>query len=83
MHGILLIALRRSALDRRLRTAPPRTAAAQAPRFDGFDGVLPGLEDVSHLPALTAGLVARGYSDEKVAQILGGNYLRVFRQVAG
>ena len=51
--------------------------------FDGFDGVLPGLEDVSHLPALTAGLVARGYSDEKVAQILGGNYLRVFRQVAG
>ena len=51
--------------------------------FDGFDGVLPGLEDVSHLPALTAGLVARGYSDKKVAQILGGNYLRVFRQVAG
>ena len=51
--------------------------------FDGFDGVLPGLEDVSHLPALTAGLVARGYSDEKVARILGGNYLRVFRQVTG
>jgi len=51
--------------------------------FDGFGGVLPGLEDVSHLPALTAGMVARGYSDEKVAQILGGNYLRVFRQVAG
>jgi membrane dipeptidase len=51
--------------------------------FDGFGGVLPGLEDVSHLPALTAGLVARGYSDEKVVKILGGNYLRVFRQVAG
>jgi membrane dipeptidase len=51
--------------------------------FDGFDGVLPGLEDVLHLPALTAGLVARGYSDEKVGKILGGNYLRVFRQVAG
>lgn len=51
--------------------------------FDGFKGVLPGLEDVSHLPALTAGLVARGYSDEEVAKILGGNYLRVFRQVAG
>jgi len=51
--------------------------------FDGFGGVLPGLEDVSHLPALTAGLVARGYSDEQVAKVLGGNYLRVFRQVAG
>jgi membrane dipeptidase len=51
--------------------------------FDGFGGVLPGLEDVSHLPALTAGLVARGYSDEQVTKILGGNYLRVFRQVAG
>jgi membrane dipeptidase len=51
--------------------------------FDGFGGVLPGLEDVSHLPALTAGLVARGYTDEDVAKILGGNWLRVFRQVAG
>jgi len=51
--------------------------------FDGFGGVLPGLEDVSRLPALTAGLVARGYTDEQVSKILGGNYLRVFRQVAG
>jgi len=51
--------------------------------FDGFGGVLPGLEDVSRLPHLTAGLVARGYSDEHVSQILGGNYLRVFRQVCG
>lgn len=51
--------------------------------FDGFGGVLPGLEDVSKLPALTAGLVARGYSDQNVLKILGGNYLRVFRQVAG
>jgi membrane dipeptidase len=51
--------------------------------FDGFGGVLPGLEDVSHLPSLTTGLVARGYSDKDVAKVLGGNYLRVFRQVAG
>ncbi|MFQ5611996.1 MAG: dipeptidase [Anaerolineae bacterium] len=51
--------------------------------FDGFPGVLTGLEDVSRLPALTAGLVRRGYRSEEVAQILGGNYLRVFRQVAG
>lgn len=51
--------------------------------FDGFGGVLPGLEDVTRLPKLTSGLVARGYSHEDVAKILGGNYLRVFRQVAG
>lgn len=51
--------------------------------FDGFAGVLPGLEDVSRLPAITAGLVARGYTDEQVTKILGGNYMRVFRQVAG
>lgn len=51
--------------------------------FDGFAGVLPGLEDVSRLPALTKGLVARGYTDEQVGKILGGNYLRVFRQVVG
>lgn len=51
--------------------------------FDGFNGVLPGLEDASHLPALTVGLVARGYTDKEVGKVLGGNFLRVFRQVAG
>ena len=51
--------------------------------FDGFNGVLPGLEDASCLPALTSGLVARGYTDEKASKILGSNWLRVFRQVAG
>lgn len=51
--------------------------------FDGFGGMLPGLEDVTHMPALTAGLVNRGYTDEQVIKILGGNYLRIFRQVAG
>lgn len=51
--------------------------------FDGFGGTLPGLEDVSRLPALTAGLVERGYSDEAVSKILGGNYLRVFREAVG
>ena len=51
--------------------------------FDGFGAILPGLKDVSQMPALTAGLVARGYSDEETAKILGGNYLRVFQQVAG
>ena len=53
--------------------------------FDGFfgDERTPGLEDVSKMPAITAGLVERGYSDAAIQKILGGNLLRVFRQVAG
>lgn len=41
----------------------------------------PGLEDVTRLPALTAELLSRGYSEADIAKILGGNYLRVFEQV--
>jgi membrane dipeptidase len=52
--------------------------------FDGFDPPPPvGLEDVTHLPGITAGLVQRGYSEADVRKIIGENLLRVFRQVAG
>ena len=52
--------------------------------FDGFSPPPPvGLEDVTCMPNITAGLVERGYSVEGVRKILGGNFLRVFRQVAG
>lgn len=51
--------------------------------FDGFSQTVVGLEDVSHLPALTAGLLARGYAAEDIRKILGGNALRVFRTVWG
>jgi membrane dipeptidase len=49
--------------------------------YDG--GITPpvALEDVSKLPNLTAALLRRGYSIEDVHKILGGNYLRVFKQV--
>ncbi len=40
-----------------------------------------GLEDVSRYPYLTAELLRRGYSDEQVKKIIGGNFLRVMRQV--
>jgi len=48
-----------------------------------FDGTRtpPGLEDVTKLPHLTAELLKRGYKEEDMAKILGGNYLRVFQQV--
>jgi membrane dipeptidase len=52
--------------------------------FDGFRPPEPkGLEDVTCMPAITAGLVQRGYAEEDVRKILGGNLMRVFRQVVG
>lgn len=52
--------------------------------FDGFGGPPPvGLEDVSCTPNITVGLLARGYGVEDVTKILGGNWLRVIREVVG
>lgn len=49
--------------------------------FDGFTGQVNDLEDASKLPNLTAGLLARGYEPQTVEMMLGGNALRVFREV--
>jgi membrane dipeptidase len=35
------------------------------------------------MPNITAELVRRGYSEEDVRKILGGNHLRLFRKVLG
>lgn len=52
--------------------------------FDGFSPPPPvGLEDVTRLPGITSGLLRRGYAEDAIRKILGGNFLRVFRQVAG
>lgn len=48
--------------------------------FDGISTVVEGLEDVSTYPALFAELLDRGYTEEELAQIAGGNVLRVMRQ---
>ena len=46
--------------------------------FDGVDNDLPeGLGDVSTYPALLAELMRRGWSDENIAKLAGGNVLRV------
>jgi membrane dipeptidase len=39
------------------------------------------IEDHTKVPNLVRGLVARGYSDEDIIKILGGNWLRVFEKV--
>ncbi len=44
---------------------------------------LPGLEDVNLMPEVTKRLIQRGYSDEEIAKIMGGNSLRLLRQVIG
>ena len=46
------------------------------------DGHL-GLENNSGYPNITRGLVAKGYSDDDIAKIMGGNYLRLFEEVVG
>lgn len=42
-----------------------------------------GFEDYRDFPNITRGLVARGYSDEQVGGILGGNVLRAFEAACG
>ena len=50
--------------------------------YDGVGDSLPeGLKDVSTYPNLIQGLMDRGYSEEDIAKILGGNLLRVWKQV--
>jgi len=40
-----------------------------------------GMEDESKLPRITEGLLRRGYSDEEIRKILGGNVLRLMQDV--
>lgn len=50
--------------------------------FDGVGDSLPSdLKDVSQYPNLIAELNTRGYSDEQIAKIAGGNLLRVWTAV--
>jgi membrane dipeptidase len=51
--------------------------------FDGVSGPPNGLDDVSKMPALIEVLLDRGYSDRDLKKILGGNTLRVIREVTG
>ena len=50
--------------------------------FDGVSGQLPeGLDSAADLPQITQALLDRAYSAEDCFKILGGNLLRVFREV--
>lgn len=50
--------------------------------FDGVGDSLPeGFKDVSHYPALIAGFLKHGYSEDNIRAIMGGNLMRVWREV--
>ena len=46
--------------------------------FDGGGG-LANIDDVSEMPNITKELIARGYSEEDIRKIWGGNLMRVMR----
>lgn len=49
--------------------------------FDGVSSTPEGIDSAADLPKITTELAQRGYSREQLHKILGGNLLRVFRQV--
>lgn len=51
--------------------------------FDGGITPPPELYDASTYPLITKKLVERGYTEEEIKKILGGNFLRVFKKVCG
>ena len=51
--------------------------------FDGVECVPPELSSYDKFPALTRALLEKGYSEEDIRKIYGGNLLRVMRAVEG
>ncbi len=51
--------------------------------FDGIASTPRGLEDASRFPRLSRLLARRGYAPTEIAQVMGENALRVFREVWG
>jgi len=50
--------------------------------FDGVSGATPtGIDSAADLPKVTQALLDRGYTADDIHKILGGNLLRVFRDV--
>jgi membrane dipeptidase len=49
--------------------------------FDGIPSTPEGLDDVSKFPDLVAELLKAGVTDEQAGWIVGGNVLRVWREV--
>ncbi len=69
-----------NAIDHSVQLVGPEYVAFGSD-WDGFGAGPAGLEDVSKLAAVTAGLLARGYPEEGLQLILGQNFLRVWSAI--
>lgn len=49
--------------------------------FDGTPSMPQGMDSAADLPKITEGLLKRGYTPVQIRKILGGNLIRVFREV--
>jgi membrane dipeptidase len=49
--------------------------------FDGVTSLPEGIDSAADLPKITQALLQRGYTREQVLKILGGNFMRVMREV--
>jgi membrane dipeptidase len=49
--------------------------------FDGGPPLPRGMRDIRDLPMITDAMLRRGYSEVRIRKFLGGNLLRVFRQI--
>jgi membrane dipeptidase len=51
--------------------------------FDGGPTLPRGMRDIRDMPMLTEAMLQRGWSEQRIRKFLGGNLLRVVRQVTG
>lgn len=66
------------------RTYVTRWATVHIPPFRGYDLIyMKKLSVLEDLPNIARGLVVRGYSDQEIQKILGGNLLRLIKRVMG
>jgi len=59
---------------------PNHPAVYGSGQTDVYDPYPDGINRHTKLATLTDGLVSRGYSDEEITKILGGNFLRLFEE---
>jgi membrane dipeptidase len=50
-------------------------------RVHGQHEIVMGLEGTNRIYELTAALIRRGYTDEQVRLVLGGNWARVLKEI--
>jgi membrane dipeptidase len=54
---------------------------AQGSDFDGGPPLPRGMRDIRDLPMIADAMLRRGYSEARIRKFLGGNLLRVFREI--